>query len=218
MKASPLLVLLSAFALSSPGLRADVVFRHETAGITQPWSQIRAGAALAASTLPAGTAYQDAPFLEIEGSDYFAQSILGNGQRLKALAFYGAGLSSMPLAYSISVLDYGPVNEPIDTSAEFNPRTPPAVVAISSFVLGATSPGRLIFEFKGDDSTVLAADHAYVVLITTEGAGKLRIHRMPTGDSYEDGACARGLNLNPSGFNPTGATRDAVFALYTTTP
>ena len=55
MKASPLLVLLSAFALSSPGLRADVVFRHETAGITQPWSPIRAGAALAASTLPAGT-------------------------------------------------------------------------------------------------------------------------------------------------------------------
>lgn len=200
------------------GVRADVVFRHETATITQPWSSTRAGGALAVSTLAGGTAYQDAPFLEIEGSDYFAQSILGNGQRLKALAFYGAGLSAVPVAYSISVLDYGPVNEPIDTAAEFNPRTPPTVVAISSFVMGTTPSGRLIFEFKGDDSTVLAADHAYVVLITTEGSGKLRVHRMPTGDSYEDGACARGLNLNPSGFNSTGATRDAVFALYTAAP
>jgi hypothetical protein len=195
-----------------------VVFRHETAGITQPWSPTRAGGALAASTLAAGTAYQDAPSLEIEGSDYFAQSLLGNGQRLKALAFYGGGQSSAPLAYSISVLDYGPVTEPIDTSAEFNPRTPPTVVAIATFVLGQTPSGRLVFEFKGEDSVLLETSHAYVVLITTEGSGKLRLHRMPTGDSYEDGACARGLNLNPSGFNATGATRDAVFALYTTAP
>ena len=134
MKASSPLVLLLALAFSSPGLRADVVFRHESATITQPWSPTRAGGTLAAFTLAAGNGYQDAPFLEIEGSDYFAQSVLGNGQRLTALAFYGAGLSSAPLAYSISVLDYGPVTEPIDTSAEFNPRTPPAVAAISTFV------------------------------------------------------------------------------------
>lgn len=218
MKASPLLVPLLAFAFSSLGARADVVFRHEAAAIIQSWSPTRAGGALAVSTLPTGATYQEAPFLDIEGSDYFAQSIMGNGQRLKALAFYGAGMSPVPLAYSISVLDYGPVNEPIDTSAEFNPRTPPSVVAISSFVLGTTPSGRLFFEFKGEDSTVLAADHAYVVLITTEGSGKLRLHRMATGDSYEDGACARGLNLNPSVFNSTGATRDAVFALYTAAP
>ena len=209
---------VAVFALAAPALRADVVFRHESAEPTQPWVLACAGGGLAASTLPASSAPQESPPVDIDGGDYFAQSLMGNGQHLKALAFYGSGQNSVPATYSISILDYGQVAKPVDTAREFSPKTPAKVAATATFVLGRTRPGRLIFEFKGDDSVLLEPDHAYVALIATEGSGKLRLHRMPNGTSYEDGACAKGVALNPSSFNSTGAGRDAVFALYTSVP
>lgn len=206
-------LLLCGCALSAD---AEITFRYRSGAPETPWATMCAGGSLVVSALPA--AGQRAVPLAIGAGDYFAQSILGNGQHLAGFAFHGAGANPKPAEYSITLLSYGP-SDAIDTRAEFNPATPPQVVLSASFTLGSASLGKLYFEFSGEDRVLLQKGHGYVFLIAPATESLAKFSRLPDGDIYPDGACAKGpVYLNPQAFSSSGQHRDAVFALYTTNP
>ncbi len=195
---------------------ADITLRVEPGQAPLPWASSWGGGTLAASTLPKTDGPSDCIPVEIQNWDYFAQSILGNGEHLTGFALYGTGLNSPPVTYTLFVLSHGNVNGPIDSTYRFNPPSPGRIVATASFTLGQAGNGKLYFQFSGEDGVLLQEGHGYVFIIAPESPGTARFYRLPDGDSYPHGTCAVGhLSLNPGAFNSTGARRDAIFALYT---
>lgn len=204
-----LLVGLCANALS-----AEVVFKSVSAGLDAPWEATYAQGSLAVSTVPDGPG--DAIATEIGSGNFFAQSIVGNGQVLKGFAFYGMNSAASASEFTLTVFDYGKVGV-LDTRKKFNPTSPAKVVVNVSFTLQATKSGRLFFQFSGEESIPLKRENSYVFMIApANSAGKAKFYRLTTGTAYAEGACATGpLDLNPHAFSAKGETRDALFALYT---
>lgn len=210
---SRLTALFLALALT---LNAEVTLRQQACPTDEAWPQTFAGGTLAASTQVTEGASKAIPH-EIPQGDYFAQSILGNNQVLKAFAFHAAS-GSATAEYVLTVLDYGE-SDGIDTRAEYNPKKVPPVAATAIFTLAKTSSAKLYFSFSGTDGILLKKGHGYVFLIAPNGEGAARFYRVTDGTSYPHGTCAKGPTyLNPQAFSPTGDHRDALFALYTAEP
>lgn len=208
-----LAILFLAGALT---LNAEITLRQQSCPTDEPWPQTFAGGALAASTQVVEGGSKAIPH-EIPQGDYFAQSILGNDQVLKAFAFHAAS-GSATAEYVITVLDYGE-SDGIDTRAEYNPKKLPPVAATAVFTLAKTSSAKLYFSFSDAEAVLLKKGHGYVVLIAPNGEGAARFYRVTDGTSYPHGACAKGPTyLNPQAFASSGEHRDALFALYTAQP
>lgn len=200
--------------LCANALNAEVVFKSVPAGLEAVWETSYAQGSLAASTVPDGPG--GAIAAEIGSGNFFAQSIVGNGQFLRGFAFYGVNSAASAAEFTLTVFDYGKVGV-LDTRKKFNP-TPPATVVVNvNFTLQATKPGQLFFQFSGDESILLKRENSYVFMIApASSAGKAKFYRLTNGTAYADGACAAGpLDLNPHAFSAKGEPRDAVFALYT---
>jgi hypothetical protein len=201
------------FLACALGLQAEITLLQQSALFSEAWPQTFAGGALVASTQVTDGVNKAIPH-EIPQGDYFAQSILGNDQVLKAFAFHAAS-GSDTVEYSLTILDYG-ASDGIDTRAEFNPQDVPPLAATAVFTLTKTSSAKLFFSFSGTEGLVLKKGHGYVFLIAPNGEGAARFYRVTDGTSYPDGACAKGPTyLNPQAFSPSGDHRDALFALYT---
>ncbi len=205
------LLLACAFTL-----KAEITLLQQAGPTDEAWAASFAGGNLVASTQVIEGSIKAIPH-EIPQGDYFAQSILGNDQVLKAFAFHAAS-GTATADYVITVLDYGE-SDGIDTRAEYNPKVIPPVAATAGFTLGKTSSAKLYFSFSGTDGILLKKGRGYVFLIAPNGESTARFYRVTDGASYADGACAKGPTyLNPQAFSPSGETRDALFALYTAEP
>jgi hypothetical protein len=214
MKLASTLSSALLLGLCANALNAEVVFKSVPGGLDAPWEASYAEGSLVASTVPEGPG--GAIAAEIGSGNYFAQSIVGNGQVLKGFAFYGVNAAAAAAEYTLTVFDYGKAGV-LDTRKKFNPKSPATIVVNVNFTLQATKPGRLFFQFSGDESIQLKRENSYVFMIApTSSSGKAKFYRLTNGTAYADGACAAGpLDLNPHAFSANGETRDAVFSLYT---
>lgn len=197
-----------------PPLKAEITLRQQPASPEEPWAAAFADGELAASTHLIAGQRQAIPHI-IPLGDYFAQSIQGNDQLLKAFAFHADCGGAKTAEYIITILDYGDA-EAIDTREEFNPKNVAPVRATAMFTLAKFSSAKLYFSFSGEDSILLKKGRNYVVLIAANSEGAARFYRVTDGASYPHGACAKGPTfLNPQAFSASGDHRDALFALYT---
>lgn len=204
---------LCALALGPVVSHAEINLRRETARITDPWSDLFAEGAIAASVRAASES--QAVAIDFGSNNYVAQSLIGNDQYLKGVAFYGGGLNGAPTEYIVSVLDYG-VRPPIMELAQFNPTEPPAMMTSGTILLGRENMAQVYISFTGADSVFLKKDHAYVIMIASTRDSSARFFRAVGDDGYTSGTGAMGpMELNPHLFSSNG-TRDLLFALYTT--
>ena len=205
--------LLALALLSSPAL-ADVTLQRKTATASDPWAKRFAEGTLCASTTVSPG--DEVVPLELGSSNFIAQSFLGNDAYLRGVAFYGGGLNSSPLEYTVTLLDYGP-RPPVMTLADFNPTEAAVVVVVGTFRLAAESTAQLYLAFDGPDSAFLRKNHAYVIMIASTRDSSARFYRTVTDDLYLNGTGAIGpMRLNPDSFSVKGS-RDLLFAVYTAT-
>ena len=210
----PLLAAALALAFTVGAARADVTLQRISAAASDPWAKRFADGALGASTsLAPGDEVVPVDF----GSDNFiAQSFLGNDAYLRGVAFYGGGLNSAPLDYTVTLLDYGP-RPPVMTLSDFNPAAPATVLVVGTFKLAAESTAQLYLAFEGPDSVFLRKSHAYVVMIASTRDSNARFYRAVGDDYHLNGTAAIGpARLNPNSFSTKGS-RDLLFAVYTAT-
>lgn len=121
--------------------------------------------------------------VEFGSNSYVAQSLIGNDQYLKGIAFYGGGLNSVPLEYTVSVMDYG-ARKPVLSLADFNPAETPAVMTCGTITLGRETMSQIYISFNGADSVFLKKDHAYVIIIGTTRESNARLYRAVSDDGY----------------------------------
>ncbi len=206
-----ILLLLAGYALSS-ALHAEINLRREVAQITESWAEHFADGALAAAVKV--QAAGQAVAVDFGSNSYVAQSLIGNDQYLKGIAFYGGGLNATPLEYNVSVLDYG-ARKPVMSLADFNPPEPPTVMTSGTITLGRESMSQVYLSFNGADSIFLKKDHAYVIIIGATRDSNARFYRAISDEGYPQGTGASGpLRLSPDVFSANGS-RDILFALYT---
>ena len=201
-------------AFSAGAVHADITLQRKTATASDPWAKRFADGTLGASTsLAPGDEFVPVDF----GSDNFiAQSFLGNDAYLRGVAFYGGGLNSAPLDYTVTLLDYGP-RPPVMTLSDFNPATAATVLVVGTFKLAAESTSQLYLAFEGPDSVFLRKNHAYVVMVASTRDSNARFYRAVGDDYHLNGTGAIGpARLNPNSFSTKGS-RDLLFAIYTAT-
>jgi hypothetical protein len=205
------LIFLAACALPSFP-KAEINLRREIAQVTEPWADRFAEGTRVASVV-AQTGSQ-AIAVEFGSNNYIAQSVAGNDQYLKGIAFHGGGLNPVPSEYIVSVLDYG-MSAPVMSLQEFNPSQPPVVMTCGTITLGREGASKVYISFTGEDSVLLKKDRAYVIIIGATRDSKASFYRAISDEGYPQGTGATGpLRLNPNAFSANGS-RDMLFALYT---
>jgi hypothetical protein len=205
-----LVSLLTLASLACPAL-AGITLKREVVSASTPWAKSFNKGTLSLST-PIEPGDGVVP-IDIDSMTFAAQSFLGNGGYLRAIALYGGGLDPEPTDYTVTLLDYGP-KKPMSTMQEFNPMPEAPVLADGTIKLVAGPTAQLYIAFEGADSVLLRKDRVYVFMIASTRSSKSRIFRTTTSESYPDGHAAAGPGrLSPYAFSREGL-RDLVFAVY----